>query len=108
MGISWNKIIYLGGDNMPGNTFSYKSSVSGCCRKCGKPLQWKAPSMIGVENPTACMVSAESHIQELQRNVAQNTLFCSDCRARLKDDLILNILLLPFNIIKTIIKLFKR
>jgi hypothetical protein len=93
---------------MSSNTFSYKSSTSGCCRKCGKPLQWKAPSIIGMENPTACMISAEAHIQELQRGVAKNTMYCSDCRVKLKEDLILNIVLFPFNVIKAIIKIFRR
>ena len=88
--------------------FSNNDAVSGYCRKCGKSLNWGSTSMIAMENTTSCMVSANHHIQELQTNVAKNTRYCSTCRTKINDDIILNIVLFPFTVIKLIIKLFKR
>lgn len=87
---------------------SHKSTSPGCCRKCGKPLEWAPAYKADANNPHPCMATAEQHIRALQIGVARNTKYCSDCSAKLKDDLILNIVLFPFNVVKYIIKLFSR
>lgn len=93
---------------MSANTYTTKSMTPGYCRKCGKTFQVKTPALTGMETTTGCMITAEQHVKELQRDLAKNTSYCEECSAKIADNMLLNIIFFPFTIIKAVVKLFTR
>jgi endogenous inhibitor of DNA gyrase (YacG/DUF329 family) len=90
------------------NDFSRKSAMSGCCAKCGKPLQWSSASIVDMQYTHGCMATAQSHINELQKDFSKNVKYCSTCSTKVRDNIILNIIFFPFNVLKAIVRLFIR
>ena len=86
--------------------FSRKSAVSGCCAKCGKPLQWSSASVIDMQHTHGCMATAQSHINDLQKDLSKNIKYCSTCNITARDDIILNIIFFPFYILKAFVRFF--